>query len=77
VLHIEFFLEAIWTGIIMDSPDASAGAMDAPNGVEERASESSTVLGKRPAEENVAASSSSVPVSPKGTVSSDLRVFEV
>ena len=63
MLHIEFFLEAIWTGIIMDSPDASAGAIDAPNGAEECGGDSSTILGKRPAENEAAASSSNDTVS--------------
>ena len=57
ILHVEFFLEAIWTGINMDSPDASAGAMDAPHGAKECGDYSSTVLGKRPAGNEAAASS--------------------
>ena len=55
--HIEFFLEAIWFGIDMDSPDASAGAMDAPNEAPECEGGSSTILGKRPAENEAAESS--------------------
>jgi len=54
--HIEFFLEAIWFGIDMDSPDASAGAMDAPNEAPECEGDSSTILGKRPAENEAAKS---------------------
>ena len=57
ILHVEFFLEAIWTGINMDSPDASAGAMDALNEAPECGNDSSTVLGKRPAGNEAAASS--------------------
>ena len=57
ILHVEFFLEAIWTGINMDSPDASAGAMDALNEAPECGADSSTVLGKRPAGNEAAASS--------------------
>ena len=34
----------------MDSPDASVGAMDAPNEAPECGDDSSTILGKRPAE---------------------------
>ena len=41
----------------MDSPDASAGAMDAPHGAKECRDDPSTVLGKRPAGNEAAASS--------------------
>ena len=63
ILHVEFFLEAIWTGINMDSPDASAGAMDAPNGAEEFGSHSNSILGKRPARNEATGSSSNDTVS--------------
>ena len=38
----------------MDSPDASVGAMDAPNEALECGGDSSTILGKRPAENEAA-----------------------
>jgi hypothetical protein len=41
----------------MHSPDASAGAIDAPRGAKECGDDSSTVLGKRPAGNEAAASS--------------------
>ena len=41
----------------MDSPDASVGAMDAPHGAEECGDNPSTVLGKRLAGNEAAASS--------------------
>ena len=63
MLHVEFFLEAIWTGINMDSPEASAGAMDAPNGAEECGGDSSTIVGKRPSVNETTASSSNDTVS--------------
>ena len=40
----------------MDSPDASAGATDAPNAAPECEVDSSTILGKRPAENEAAES---------------------
>jgi len=40
----------------MDSPDASVGAMGAPNEAPECGDDSSTILGKRPAENEAAES---------------------
>ena len=54
--HIEFFLEAIWFRIDINSPDASAGAMDAQNEAPECEGDSSTILGKRPADNEAAES---------------------
>ena len=76
ILHVEFFLEAIWTGINMDSPDASAGAMDAPHGAKECGDYSSTVLGKRPAGNEAAASSFNDTVSVERSPSHDLCFIE-
>ena len=71
--HVEFFLEAIWSGINMDSPDASVGATDAPNEAPECWDDFSTVLGKRTADDQVAASSSNAAVSPECAVSRGLE----
>jgi len=76
ILHVEFFLEAIWTGINMDSPDASAGAMDAPNEAPECEGGSSTILGKRPAEDEAAKSSFNDTVSVERSPSHDLCFIE-
>jgi len=70
--HIEFFLDAIWFRIDMDSPDASAGAMDAPNEAPECEGGSSTILGKRPAENEAAESCFNDTVSVERSISLDL-----
>ena len=55
----------------MDSPDASVGPMDAPNEALECGGDSSTILGKRPAENEAAVSSFN------DTVSVERSIFHV
>jgi hypothetical protein len=60
----------------MDSPDASVGAMDAPNEAPECGDDSSTILGKRPAENKAVESCFNSTVSVERSPLHVLRFFE-
>jgi len=60
----------------MDSPDASVGAMDAPNEAPECGDDSSTILGKRPAENKAVESCFNGTVSVERSPLHVLRFFE-